>query len=115
MSLPIQRVVLRQFYNVNIHCPFCGAKVVFGAEEGSDAGTMVGLPCAHTLFIGHDVDLEYRSPAFNEHLGLKADEDLHGDNIDELTDRVTLQDAVKIVGLPRPNAGAGSYVGFAPS
>jgi hypothetical protein len=113
MPSAIQRIVLRHFSGVNIHCPFCGSKVLLGDEEGGAAGSMVGTPCAHTLFVGHDVDLEYRSEEFNRHLGLDTNEDIHGEQIDNLTDEVTLPDAIKIVIEPRPNAGANSYIGFA--
>lgn len=113
MASKVQRIELRQFYDANIHCPFCGAKVMLGRAEGDEAGSMIGTPCEHTLFIGHHVDLEYRSRLFNEHLGLTDEDDLHGENIDEITDRVTLADAIKIVCQPMPNSGAEAYVGFA--
>lgn len=113
MPAKIQRIVLRQFYDRSIHCPFCGSKVVLGSEEGHEAGSIIGSPCEHTLFIGHDIDLEYRSPAFDQNIGLDSGADLNGENIDEITDQVTLPDAIKVVGVPRPHAGGNSYVGFA--
>lgn len=113
MPSAIQRIFLRHYSGGSIHCPFCGSKVLLGTSEGEGAGSMVGTACAHTLFVGHDVDLEYRSETFNLHLGLDPGKDLNGAQIDELTDGVTLPDAIKIVIEPRPNAGANVYAGFA--
>lgn len=43
-----QRIEFRTFYDVPIHCPFCGANPEGQLREGG-----APAPCAHTLFMGH--------------------------------------------------------------
>ena len=76
MSKKIQRVELNTFYNASVHCPFCGKKVVANEEEVSAAERI--HPCRHTVFVACDEGFEYRSPLFDEKLGLVnvADEDI---------------------------------------
>jgi hypothetical protein len=113
----IQRVELKAFYHVSIYCPFCGAKVI--DMEAADSGEEVHTnPCQHTLFIAHDEGFEYRSPRFDENLGLvnvtNEDIDLSEKGIDGLTDELAVADAIKFASYVGPPSGFGSYVGFAP-
>jgi hypothetical protein len=70
------------------------------------------------LFIAHDEGFEYRSPRFDENLGLinvtDEDIDLPEKGIDGLTDEVAMADAIKFASYVGPPSGFGSYVGFAP-
>ena len=68
MSKKIQRVELNKFYNASIHCPFCGVKII--DTEAAESGADPTNPCPHTLFVAHDEGFEYRSPRFDENLGL---------------------------------------------
>jgi hypothetical protein len=113
----IQRVELNKFYDISIYCPFCGAKVI--DMEAANSGKEVHTnPCRHTLFIAHDEGSEYRSPRFDENLGLvdvtSEDIDLPEKGIDGLTDEVAVADAIKFASYVGPPSGFGSYVGFAP-
>jgi hypothetical protein len=112
----IQRVELNTFYDASIYCPFCGAKVA--DMEAAASGEKAHNPCRHTLFIAHDEGFEYRSPRFDEKLGLvnvtDEDIDLSEKGIDELTDEVAMADAIKFASYVGPPSGFGSYVGFAP-
>jgi hypothetical protein len=114
----IQRFELNAFYHHSVFCPFCGQKVVDqeAAHEGVEDFTS---PCEHTLFIAHDEGFEYRSPRFDEDLGIEGvdyfDDDFpEHDGLDTLTDKVTIPDSLKIAAYVGPPSGFGSYVGFAP-
>jgi hypothetical protein len=113
----IQRVELNKFYYASIYCPFCGARVV-DMEAAASGEAVHTNPCRHTLFIAHDEGLEYRSPRFDENLGLvnvtDEDIDLPEKGIDGLTDEVAMADAIKFASYVGPPSGLGSYVGFAP-
>jgi len=112
----IQRVELNDKYNVSIHCPFCGAKVV-DMETTENDGEMAN-PCPHTLFIAHDEGFEHRDARFDANLNIFGVEDddlkLPENGIDGLTDSVTISDAVKFAAYVGPPSFFGSYVGFAP-
>ena len=112
--MPIQRVELNTYYDVAIHCPFCGQLVV---NDGESADGEIKA-CSHTLFFAHDEGFEYRSPEFDENLGLSdvPDDEIelpdHG--YDGLTDQLTITDAIKFATYAGAPSGFGAYVGFAP-
>ena len=114
----IQRVELRAFYHVSIFCPFCGKKVVDNqaAAEGDEEGAVNS--CRHTLFVAHDEGFEYRSPRFDDDLGIAGleafEEGFPEGDLDTVTDRVSITDAVKFAAYSGPPGEMGSYVGFAP-
>ncbi len=97
-------------------CPFCGATVIECADDDPDWDYS---PCEHTLFIGHEGALEYESERF-ELLAAKIldsivdDEERHHleNDVDALTDRVKLRNAVKYVIVSAPSYE--NYIGFAP-
>ena len=113
--MTIQRVELTKFYDMPVHCPFCGSRVVDYGDESSEPHI---TPCAHTLFVAHDEGLEFRSKRFDDNLSLTGidtdDIEPPEGGFDALTDRVTLPDSVKFAAYVGPPSGFGSYVGFAP-
>lgn len=115
----IQRFELTQSYDHPIHCPFCGKKVIdYEAAEKGRSEDMLRL-CDHTLFVATDEGFEYRSPRLDTNLGIEGeasdDPALPDCGFDELTDRVTVPDSIKIVTYAPPPGGLGSYIGFAPT
>ncbi|WP_461534721.1 hypothetical protein [Spongorhabdus nitratireducens] len=107
----IHRAELTRFYDHSIFCPFCGQKVI-DMETGGDAGIH---PCPHCLFVATDAGFEYRSERFDENINSqKLDEDELEGSIDELTDRVTIPDAVKFAAYVPAPGFLGCYYGFAP-
>jgi len=114
----IQRFELNHFYDHPVFCPFCGQKVVDyeAAQEGRSED--MTRPCPHTLFVAHDEGFEYRSQRFDSDLGIEGveydDADFPDLGLDELTDRVTVQDSLKVAAYVGAPSGFGSYVGFAP-
>ena len=114
MAKAIQRLELKAYYWVPVHCPFCGIRVM-GADPVDET---LMTPCAHTLFIAHDEGFEYRAGRLDENLGIQgvANDDIagRGEGIDALTDKVKLPDAVKVAAYAEAQAGFGSYYGFAP-
>ena len=112
----MQRVELCTFYDVDIHCPFCGQKVVNYGSDGSEPGV---TPCIHTVFSASDEGFDYRSPEFNEFFKLAEDDDIDVDelgfaHIDAMTDAFEAVDGVKFAQYVGPPGGLGGYVGFAP-
>jgi hypothetical protein len=112
MSNKIQRIELNKFYDVDIHCPFCGQKVIDYPDGDLNA-------CKHTLFIAHDMGLEYRSQLFEQNLGISG---IENDDIqlpehgwDGLTDQVSVTDAIKFASYVGAPSGSGTYIGFSPS
>jgi hypothetical protein len=114
----MQRVEMCTFYDVDIHCPFCGQKVLNQGIDGSDPGITV---CPHTDFVASDHGFEYRSPAFNAFFNLSSDEidvdceELGFEHIDEMTDAFNVVDGVKFAQYVGPPSGLGGYVGFSPA
>ena len=113
MAGTIQRYESDQ-YRIPIFCLFCGQKV-FDPDNLDNMDS----PCAHTLFIAHDAAFEYRSPAFNASVGLKADDDMHnpdiGDyNYDTFTDLVNIKNSIKLAIYIPPPGCSGFYIGFSP-
>lgn len=111
----IQRVELHTFYDVDLHCPFCGQKVVNYGSDGSDPGVK---PCAHTVFSASDEGFDYRSDEFDSFFNLNSDDEvdfdeLGFDNIDDMTDAFETVDGVKFAQYVGPPGGIGGYVGFA--
>ena len=109
-SRKIQRVELST-YRLPVHCIFCGKKVVSG-DEGEE---QTFSPCQHTLFIATDEGFEYRSDHFVELMKSVEDVDSEEDGYDSITDKVPLENAIKLaIYIPAP-AFFGAYIGFAPS
>lgn len=44
----LQSVEFHTFYDVPVHCPYCGVNPEGTLRDGGEA-----TPCAHTLFMGH--------------------------------------------------------------
>lgn len=117
----IQRVELSS-YEIPLHCPFCGRRVLSYPEDEREAATTpedMVTPCPHTLFVAHDEGFEYRSARFEQAMGLSADEDLltadlGDDSYDSFTDKVPIRDSIKIASYVPAPSGFGTYVGFAP-
>jgi hypothetical protein len=88
------------------------------ANEQNVSGEDRIKPCRHTVFVACDEGFEYRSPAFNEKLGLvnvaDGDIELPEKGIDGLTDELTIPDAIKFASYVGAPSFFGSYVGFAP-
>ena len=124
--MSIQNIDLTEFYDVNIHCPFCGDKVIdFGAENSEEAaGT---FPCKHTLYIASDEAWEYQSETFNKHLGLVGvdlnevgwdkdglPEQYKDLSIFELIEQIKIPDSLNISQHVGPPAMMVGYIGFYP-
>lgn len=106
----IQRVEL-SCYDIPIHCPFCGSV----ALETDPEKQQNMRPCSHLLFVATDEGFEFRSSRFDNHME-SAENDCGSDDtgMDELTDRVAMENALKFaVYVPAPS-GFGAYIGFAP-
>ncbi len=104
----IQRVEL-DTYASPIYCPACGQQVL-SPEEGTVN------ECPHTLFVAHDAGFEYRSPRFDEAMGIVGvdsdDIELGEHHYDGFTDRVAIKNSIKFaIYIPAPSF-AGTYVGF---
>lgn len=120
MTQSIQRVELSR-YDISIHCPFCGKSVLNNpSENGDEAASQKPVdPCEHTLFVASDEGFEYRSAPFNLALGFDAQDneacpDLGEGGYDEFTDKVSIENSIKLaIHVPAPS-GMGAYVGFAP-
>lgn len=112
----MQRVELRVFYDIELHCPFCGQKVMNYGYDGSEPGVMT---CQHTVFLASDEGFEYRSSEFNEYFGLNEEaevvvSDLGFEHIDAMTDAFEAVDGIKFAQYVAPPGGMGSYMGFVP-
>jgi hypothetical protein len=107
----VQRVELFRNYHVNIHCPFCGALVKDMSENAAEPYR----PCPHTLFLAHDEGFEYLSERAAVSLDVQSIEEAmeREESVDELTDKVTVRDAVKFAAYVSPPGQFGDYVGFA--
>jgi hypothetical protein len=105
-------------YDVPIHCPFCGQKVL----DSSSAETS---PCIHTLYIAHDIGFEYRSEKINELLEMPSvidgdhslewedlDRELPENGYDGLTDAIELKESFKLATYVPAPGFMGTYVGF---
>jgi hypothetical protein len=115
MAANIQRIE-RSRDDIPIYCLFCGQRVVdLSGDASSDE--MV-TPCPHTLFIATGDGFEFRSARFNEVMEVpdppdEPNPDLGDESIDEFTDRVEIEGAVKIVTYAAPPGGLDGYVGLA--
>ena len=112
----MQRVELCTFYDIDLHCPFCGQKVVNYGIDGTEPGVM---PCPHTVFSASDEGFDYRSPEFNAFFKLGEEDDvdvdeLGFDHIDAMTDAFEAVDGIKFTQYVAPPGGMGGYVGFVP-
>jgi hypothetical protein len=114
----IQRIELKTFYYVAIHCPFCGNQTY----PGDNCESIQIKTCKHLLFMAHDEGFEYRSPSFDQNLRITdiTSDDLpkhYGDKwqgYDELTNNVKINDAIKIATYVSAPSFFGSYYGFTP-
>ena len=107
----IQKIEIDQ-YDLPIHCPVCGHRVLGGAESEEAEVS----PCRHTLFVAHDEGFEYRSPLFDKTKGIEGipseEIDPGEDGYDGFTDALSLKNAMKIsVFMPAPSF-LGAYIGF---
>jgi hypothetical protein len=112
----MQRVELCTFYDIDLHCPFCGQKVVNYGSNGSEPGV---TPCLHTVFSASDEGFDYRCPEFNAFFKLDEEDDvdvdeLGFDHIDAMTDAFEAVDGIKFAQYVAPPGGIGGYVGFVP-
>lgn len=97
----MQKVEINWVDGVEIHCPFCGAKV-WHAE-----GTKT---CPHVLFHASDYGFEF----VREDLSLEEDYEENEDelNIDEFTDTLKIPNAVKFALYQPAPSFFGGYIGF---
>lgn len=108
----IQRVELNKFYDADVHCLFCGQKVI--DYQDMDNPTR---PCAHTLFVANDEGFEYRSERFDQIVREQNIPDEESDDFegrDTMTDMIEVVDGIKVASYVGPPSGMGVYVGFAP-
>lgn len=108
----IQRIELNKIYDCDVHCLFCGAKVI----DYQDSENPIH-PCVHTLFVASDEGFEYRSDLFNQLVKdqkIPDDNDENFDGYDAMTDLVEVTDSIKVAQYVGPPSGFGAYVGFAP-
>lgn len=118
--MTIQNVDMTEFYDVNIHCPFCGQKVLdYGLEDEQDGDIN---PCSHTLFVCTEEGWEYQSEEFNTNLGIEGvdlndetPENFEDLSVAEITDKVSISDSIKITQTVGPPSMMSGYIGFAPS
>lgn len=109
----IQRVELNKYYDSDVHCIFCGKKVVNYQDDTNPV-----QPCEHTLFVASDEGFDYRSKRFDEMVieqNILDDSSAEFEGYDHMTDLVQADDAIKIAQYVGAPSGMGSYVGFAPN
>ena len=122
--MKMQRHERNRFWDLPVHCGFCGQLVVGFSGDGS-----VLKPCTHTLFIATDEGYEYVSERAILQLRNKgftvatevdgrievtsADEDAD-DSPEAITDQLDFEDALKVACYEPMPSGHGAYVGFAP-
>ena len=117
--MSIQNIDLRDFYDANIHCPFCGDKVIdYGVKDPDEAGV---FPCRHTLYVSSEEAWEYQSETFNKHLDLEGI-DLNEDGLPEqykdlisnfeLIEQIKIPDSINISQHVGPPAMMVGYIGF---
>ena len=98
-----------------LHCPFCGS-VVFDTDPVEGNGFS---PCSHTLFIGDDNGLTYRSQRFDSLMqitGVPERDIEYGDgHTDGFTDRVLCPASLKFAIYILEPSGFAFYIGFAPN
>jgi hypothetical protein len=112
MTSNIQRIEINTFYDCNIHCLFCGQKVLDYEDAVNPAH-----PCVHTLFIATDEGFEYRAALFDDLIkeqGIADEEDNGFDGYDAMTDSLNVVDGVKIAQYVGAPSGLGGYIGLAP-
>lgn len=121
----LQSVEFRTYYDVPLHCPYCGTNPEGDLRDGGTAA-----PCAHTLFMGHDAGWIYISDRVESQLAGKGftverSEDLiHISKVDDDGEEefVTLQDLQATLSFDDgvlfeqyvgPPSGFSSFVAFA--
>ena len=95
----MQKIELQNRMDLEIFCPFCGAKV------NSDEGLKT---CDHLLYHASEYGFEYVKPG----IGLDVDVDLGESSMDEYTDKLELENSFKIVVYDPPPSSFGGYVAF---
>ena len=119
--MTIQRVELNTFYDVDIHCPFCGHLALKQVSDKASYIDDMFSSCKHTLFYAYDDDLHYRNEDFEADMGTRdktSDEISEGadfEHWDGFTDKVAIPDSIKFAMYVGASSGHGSYIGFAPS
>ena len=95
----MQKVEFKNRLDLEIFCPFCGVKVL--ATDGM-------RKCEHVIFHANDYGFEYIS----EDLAFDADVDLDDMSVDEYTDSLEMNNAIKFaIYSPAPES-FGGYIGF---
>lgn len=109
----IQRLELNESYDCDVHCVFCGQKVINYQDTQNPI-----RPCAHTLFSASDEGLDYRSERFNQIVRAQGIPDENNEKFagyDEMTDSIEIVDGLKVAQYVGAPSGLGGYVGFAPT
>jgi len=95
----MQRIEFNNGCSQDLFCPFCGIKSV--CEGGIEQ-------CQHLLYVATDDSFEY----VNKSLGFDVSVDLGGNNIDEFTSKLDIDEAVKFALYDPAPSFYGAYVGF---
>ena len=119
--MAIQNIELNKCDNVNIHCPFCGKRVLEQDGDMSKALEETFSPCQHTLFFAHDFDLYYRSDAFDQKMETKGqtvydiEENDDFDGWDSFTANIPIENGIRVAMYQGAPSFYGSYLGFSVS
>ncbi len=77
--------------------------------------------CEHTLFVASDSGFDFRSPAYNAHVGFPDNQDAEPGlqdedfaNYDAFTSRLAIPGSIKIAAYTPSPSFMGIYYGFAP-
>lgn len=107
-----------------ITCPFCSFQIYPGDQVEGWVFEQSNGVCEHTLFFATDAGFEYRSPLFNQHMGLPNNQESEpeilknddGETVgyDAFTSKVSIPGAVKFASYAGAPSFFGAYYGFAP-
>jgi hypothetical protein len=97
----MQKIELQNRMDLEIFCPFCGTKVL--SDEGPFA-------CEHVLYHASDFGISY----VREDVTLDPEYDVNENdtNIDEYTDTLEFDNAIKLAIYNPPPSMTGGYIGF---
>lgn len=108
----IKRIELDRGVMANMHCPFCGQLVLGIDLDDAD----IAAPCPHTLFVANDYAADYLNNELMQMFNVSTPEQLNEldgfENIDTLTDKLDLNNAIKIAQYEGAPGDTGIYVGF---
>ena len=121
----LQSVEFHTFYDVSLHCPYCGTNPEGSLPDGGEA-----TPCVHTLFMGHSEGWVHLSDRAEAQLRSKGFEIERNDDFIEIfrkdddgeNEIATLQDIQGALSFPDgvvfeqyvgPPAMFSSFVAFA--